>query len=252
MIASTLFAAYSLALLPFDPPAPKRGDRYGRGERCWLCGGATNGAGWPQAIAIAPTFTQHNLACCGASDAVCQACAATMAPEAFQAMVRARNLPLKTWAQCGWHSYSHFIRDTGAYEAPVPSRSREIMLDPPPGWWLLALNTTGKKHTIFRARVATERGRFPVQVDEDTLWVRHAEYRACLAAFERLTALGCGKDGVETGRYHPADTMRAGLAPWREAEDAMAPWRERAPGLVGLVRLVARSAKAQAQGDPVP
>lgn len=235
----TQFCARVLGLLPFDPPAPKR---YGASSYCWLCGGETLGIGWSQETAIAPTFTQHNTAKRHDSDAVCQGCAALTKAETYQAMIKRLGLPIKIWTQCGWHSYSHYIREDGHYEAPVPSRMREILLDPPSGHWLLTVNSSGQKHTIFRGTIATSRDYFPVQVDEETVWIAHANFLAALAAWEHLAALGCGKAGIETGRYHPADTMRAGLAAWRPAEAAMAPWRA-FPGLVTIVRHVARSAK---------
>lgn len=239
----TQFAAAALGISSYPPPEPKRGARYGSARRCWLCGGETAGEGWPQALAIAPTFTQHNTAKCCDSDAVCQPCAAVTRAESFQAIVTTRALPIKTWTQCGWHSYSHFIRETGHYEAPVPSRVREILTAPPPGRWLLCLNTSGQKHTIFRATVASDRDCFPVQIDEDTLWVRHGAFLACLADFERLAALGAGRDEIATGDYHPETARRAGLAAWRQAEEVMRPWRSDHPGLVDLVAICARSRK---------
>lgn len=234
---ATQFAATALGLLPYAPP---RG--HCRDPWCWLCGGETGGVGWRQTDAIAPTFTQHNMAQRGDCGAVCQACASLTRAESFQALVARKQLSIKTWKQCGWHSYSHFIREDGHYEAPTPSRMREILLNPPVGRWLLTLNTTGKKHTIFRASVASSAVWFPLQVDEETIWTGVEEFVGCLGAFERLTALGCGKDGVQTGRYHPADTMRAGLGNWLPAERVMAEWRDRRPALVALVRIVAQSA----------
>ena len=168
----TQFAARALGLLPCPPPEPKRGPRYGVSPVCWLCGGPTDGEGWPQATAIAPTFTQHNAAKAGDSDAVCQSCAALTRAATFQAMVTTRGLPLKVWTQCGWHSYSHHIREDGHYEAPAPDAARSILIDPPAGRWMLCLNTTGKKHTIFRGAVSQSRGAYPVQVDETTVWCR--------------------------------------------------------------------------------
>lgn len=241
----TQFCARALGLPPHEPPASRRGARYGASAPCWLCGGATGGVGWPQALAVAPTFTSHNAARRPDSDAVCQACAAFTRAETFQALVASRGLPLKTWTQCGWHSYSHHVRGDGHYEAPVPSRARDILLAPPPGRWVLALNTTGQKHTLFRGAVADSAARaVPVQLDETTVWADRAAFAACLGDFERLTALGCGSDSVHTGRYHPEDIARAGLARWRPAEARMERWRASDPSLLALVRAVARSAKA--------
>jgi hypothetical protein len=239
----TQFVAGALGVADYPPPIPKRGERFGSASRCWLCGGGTAGVGWPQDVAIAPTFTQHNTSKMSDSDAVCQSCAALTRAETFQAMVAARKLPIKIWTQAGWHSYSHFVREDGYYEAPVPSRMREILIDPPAGRWVLTINSTGKKHTLFRAGVACGREMFTVQVDEETLWGVHDGFLACLADFERLTMLGCRKDDVLSGVYHPESVRRAGLAQWKAAEDIIRPWRAEAPAMLALTHFVARALK---------
>lgn len=246
----TQFAARALDISDFPPPQPKRGTRYGLSVRCWLCGGETDGVGWPQSVAIAPTFTQHNCAKMQDSDAVCQSCAALTRAETFQAMVKARGLPVKTWTQCGWHSYSHYIREDGHYEAPIPARVREILNDPPEGKWLLCINTSGQKHTIFRGTVATGRDRFPVQVDEETVWTGREEVGRCISDFERLATLGFGRDEIATGNYNPTNTLRAGIRAWREADEPMRIWREARPDLVALAAIAARSRKTLAEVPP--
>jgi hypothetical protein len=250
----TQFVASSLGIASYPPPESKRGPRYGKSDRCWLCGGDTYGLGWPLALAIAPTFTQHNCAKCLDSDAVCQSCTVLTRAETWQGVVTLRKLPLKVWTQAGWHSYSHFVQEDGHYEAPVPSRVREILLDPPSGRWVLAINTSGKKHTIFRGAVASGRGIIPVQMDEETIWASHGDVLACLADFERLTSLGCRKDDVLSGNYHPEAVHRAGLRAWHAAEAPMPSWRQEHPGVIALVHFVARGPKfekEEAEEKPV-
>lgn len=235
----TQFVSRSLGLLPYEPPEPKRGARYAADARCWLCGGATDGMGWPQSVAIAPTFTQHNTAKAGDSDAVCQGCAALTRADTFQGMIKHRGLPIKIWTQCGWHSYSHFIREDGHYEAPSREVMRAIALSPPQGRWVLAINTTGQKHTLFRGAVASNQGFFPVQMDETTIWCRKDRLAACMADFEALAALGFSKDSILSGVYHPAQMLKVGLARWEPAESRMAPWRSEDPDMLALVHLIA-------------
>lgn len=40
----------------FPPPAPKRGPRFGLDAQCCLCGGVTEGVGWPRKLGIADTL----------------------------------------------------------------------------------------------------------------------------------------------------------------------------------------------------
>jgi CRISPR type IV-associated protein Csf1 len=249
--ATSQFVARSLRIDRFPPPEPARGRRFAKSASCWLCGGDTGRQGWPREAILPPTFTQHNIARRGDSDAICQPCAAILSGESFKALVAARALPVKTWTQCGWHSYSHFVREDGYYAVPDRETSRAILLDPPGGRWLLALNPTGQQHTIIRASVATGRDSFPVQFGEERVWVRCERLARCLAAFEALSALGFSKDDTLGGRYHPESMRRAGLARWRPAEEAIRPWREREPSLMGLVYHVARSPKFYASTQSV-
>lgn len=247
--ASALIASW-LGIAVCPPPEAKRGRRHGVAPHCWLCGGDTHGEGWPRDTLLPPTFTQHNIARRIDSDSVCQPCAAILRGEVFQDMVRARALPVKTWTQCGWHSYSHHVREDGHYAVPDRETSRAILIDPPPRRWALALNPTGQQHTLIRAHVASSRDCFPVQLGETAVWIDEVRFRACLAAFEALSALGFGKDDILSGAYHPESMRRAGLARWRPAEEAVRPWREDEPGMFALVHHVARSPKHFAPVEP--
>lgn len=246
----TQFSARVLGIADFPPPEPRHGPRYAASRLCWLCGGDTGGRGWPQSLAIAPTFTQHNTARCGDSDAVCQSCAALTRAGTYQEMVRARGLDIKLWSQAGWHSYSHFIREDGVYSAPLHDDMRRILLDPPPCRYVLTINTSGMKHTIFRAAVASDRDYFPVQIDETTVWGRRADVTSCMADFEAMSALGFSKDDTLAGRYHPAGLLRAGLARWRPAEERMTVWRSRHPDLMAIIHLAARGPRHFAPVEP--
>lgn len=241
----TQFVAHALDIASFPPPKPKRGAQFGAGDKCWLCGGDTGGVGWPQATAIAPTFTNHNQSRANWSDAVCQPCAALTRAESWQAVVARRELSLKTWTQAGWHSYSHFVCEDGVYECPTPSRIRAILIDPPAGRWVLGINPSGKKHTLFKAAICDgASGSLTVQFDETRLYFSTTDFHRCLAAFEALAGIGCAKDDILSGRYSPVSVMRAGAA-WRPAEMTIRPWRESRDDLMELVHFCALSATAQ-------
>ena len=241
METSTQFVARALGLLPF-PMTSKRGAP--TGAQCWLCGGEVGDNPWRQDDAIAPTFTNHNQARAPQSDAVCQSCASLTRAESWQALIGRRGMTVKTWTQAGWHSYSHFVVDDGGYECPTPSRVREILLDPPSGRWLLGINPSGKKHTIFRAAIAHGDG-LAVQVDENRVYAARDEFAACLADFEAMTSLGVSKDDALTGNYNSTATLRAGIAKWRPIEMRLADWRRSRRDLLDLVCFCARSASAQ-------
>lgn len=251
-VTTSLFIATALGIARCEPPPARRGSRYGRCAHCWLCSGATGGEGWPRETLLAPTFTQHNMARRIDSDAICQPCAAVISGDVFKELIASRRLPVKTWTQCGWHSYSHYVHESGDYAVPDREMARAILSSPPAGRWVMALNPTGQQHTLIRAAVASSRHRFPVQLGDETVWVTQADFVACLSAFEALSELGFSKDDTLRGEYHPESMRRAGLARWRPAEEAARPWRDGDPALFALVHNVSRSAKFYGPPEPSP
>ncbi len=243
MTSSTHFAAAILGLSPMAPPADRKGNiHYGPDTHCWLCGGATEGKGWRHEDAIADTFTQHNLAAITDSVTICWQCVAFTAPASFQALVKARDLPIKTttkdgrpWVQAGWHCYSHFVSEPDHYECPGPARVREILLDPPAQKFLLTLNPSGKKHTLFRGRVSPSRDLFAVHFEDETFSVRLPDVARCMVDFEAMSRLGFSKEQTLTGRYSQYQILQAGLEAWRIGEGAIAAWRTLEPSLLGLI-----------------
>lgn len=240
------FTARVLGLLPWEPPTPKRGPRFGTSQDCWLCGGPTGGVGWPKATAIAPTFTNHNLAAAPWSDAVCQACVATSSGETWKTYTQAHpEMGLKAVHPLSWRSYSHVIW-AGGHECPTKATVKQRLLDPPPPPFLFVVALSGQKHLLFRAHVATDRDRFPVQLEEEWVLVDRLRLATCLADFERLLALGCRRDAIFSSHYSAYEMMAAGVATWRDAEVVWAPWR-REPGYARLAHLAARPPEAEEQ-----
>ena len=243
-LTPTRFAAAALGIADHPPPADRKGKiAFGACPSCWLCSGPTDGRGWQQADAFPGTFTQFSCAVLPDSDAVCQPCVAMTTGAVFKTLVTARGLDIKLWSQCGWHSYSHLVTGRGDYEAPKPGRVREILLDPPEPPFVLGLNPSGQKHSLFRTRVAASRDLFPLHYDERTFMVGRGRFAALLTDLERMSALGFSKEQSETGRYHPESIRRAGLAAWRAGEARMALWRASEPDLLDLAAWVGRGPK---------
>lgn len=238
----TQFAASVIGVELSDPPADRKGNvAFGNDASCWLCGGPTDGKGWPQEAAISPTFTQNNLARTQDSGTVCSACAALTKAKTFQAAVAKHGLDIKIWTQAGWHCYSHLVIAPGTYECPKPSRVRDILLDPPHEPFLLGINASGQKHSVFRCRVATDRDVFPVHFDDETFDVDRARFVQVLETLEELSKLGFSKDQSASGRYHPESIRRAGLSVWRPLEEQMQVRRQTEQQLLGLAVFCGRS-----------
>lgn len=203
-------------------------------DPCWLCGGPTQGHGIDRKSAIPDTFASHNSARCQSSGIVCTSCAYFAVGKTWHDHVASSpSLDVKLWGTASWRNYGHFF-SPGNHECPKPARWREILVSPPEGPFLACVSLTGQKNLIFRGVVALDSAFFPVQVEEETMWIDRADFVRCLEAFEAVMALGIGRDQVLTGRYHQSSIMKAGIAAWRRAEDAVSQWRMMKPNLLTL------------------
>lgn len=259
LLTASRFAWTCIGAPAHEPPEPRRGKpRYGTHPLCWLCGGITEGRGWPRAVAIAPTFTNHNLAACPASDTVCEPCAYFAWGDGWRAYCAARpDLALKSVPPLSWRSYSHVFApsEPGGHRCPTRRQWRALLLDPPDPPFLLVIAESGQKHVLFRGRVAGSRDVYPVQVEEDTPLVERARLADCIDLFEALLHLGFTRDEVATGRYAPHRTLAAGREVWQAAETRMAAMRARRPHDVRLAHFAAHGPKqtaAQPNAAPPP
>lgn len=246
MKTATQFAWTCCDAGDYPPPEPTRKNvhRYGQDDACWLCGGPTNGVGWPRKQALAVTFCDHNKAARMDSETVCQACAATSKSAAWQQYCAAyperglwSHFPDKDNGKaprdCNWLYFSHLF-SPGWHETPSRARWREILLNPPEPPFLMIMAINGQKQLVFRGRVSQSRDAFWVQADDTRVLVRPERFRECLGAFESLYHAGFSKDSIVSGEYHSGQLAKTGLSAWKPLEDAIRPWRQSDPGLLLL------------------
>lgn len=210
---------------------------------CRICGGPAGPDATPFEAAVPPTFANPNVLPCPQSPVVCPACVALVGRDAkatWDAYVAAHpEAGLKTGRSMSWRSYSHAFWP-GYHEAPKRERWRDLLVDPPEPPFLFVLSETAQKHLLFRAAVAQSRAWYPLQVEEDRVWIDLAAFREVLEAFEDLLALGFSREQVATGRYHHGQLLKVGLRRWRVAEGRFAPQRAMYPEYVRVCQLIAR------------
>ena len=251
-LTASQFAWACIGSPPWPPPEPKRGKaRFGAHPRCWLCGGPTEGEGWPRTVAIPDTFTNTNLAAVPVSDAVCQPCVYMSAGDAWRDYTtRHPEKGLKSMQPLSWRSYSHVFRP-GFHDCPTRAGWRTLLLNPPQPPFLFVIAVTGQKHLLFRGQIAHSRDVYPAQLEEEGLIVPRRIFARLLADFELLYQLGFSKDSILSGVYH-AGQMRAvgerlGLETLRRLLQGMERWRQREPGLMRLAHFCAQ--RADTEGD---
>jgi len=219
------------------------------GERCYVCGLPDDKPGWDRRTMLGDTWTNGHKVKAPESVMICQACAATLRGESWAVYAERRaDLGLKAKHPISWKSYPHAIW-TGTHLIPRGEAWRDLLLNPPEPPFLFAIPTSAQKHILFLAAVATSRDRYPVQVEEDTVWVDREAFAQCLAAAEVLLLLGFSRDQVETGRYHQESIRRAGLRAFRDAEAAFAPWRIAQPAWARLAVMVGHRPEKRTKED---
>ena len=196
-MTASQFAARIVGFDKYPPPIAATGDR------CWLCGGFTNGVGWRREDWIKPTFTNHNEACCLDSDAICQACVAMSSKEPWEQYVAAHpEMGLKTGHAMSWRFYSHVFSHVG-HRCPTKPEWRMLLVEPPEPPFLCVISTSGQKHLIFRARVSHSRDRYWLRFEDQLLYVDRRSIAQRIALVEQALAAGMVRVEIESGQYRP-------------------------------------------------
>ncbi len=211
---------------------------------CWLCAGKIKaGAGWDLKRAISKTFTNHNQAKCLTSKALCPECVAFMKKPTWSRYVEDHpDEDLKDGKPMGWNSYSHiFFKNT--HISPNRIKWREYLLNPPKPPFLFSVTTTGKKHLIFRGKVAHSKDVFPVKFEEEDFIVDRVLFKKCLLDFELMYDLGFSKASILSGEYNQAQIIKTGVKKWDLLEQKIKHWRANEKNLIRLVEFCAQKTK---------
>jgi len=242
----THFACQCVGITEYPPPEPKRGAaRYGADAQCWLCGSETHGIGWPRSVAISETFTVPTLAAVPDSQTVCWQCAAMAHSETWAAY--ARRHPERGIKAGGdhrdlnWFCYSHaFAPSLGGAEHPRRERWRVLLVEPPEPPFLFSITTSGKKHHVFKGEVAYSRDCYPVQLDDERVFVHTGILADTFTAFEALYQAGFSKDEILSGKYAGYKILKLGFARWQALEAAITGCRSTVPGMMRLAAFCAQ------------
>lgn len=209
-------------------------------EPCWLCGGPTRGVGWLRDQWLTPSFTNHNLAAHPSSRAVCQACVALSSKSTWETYVAAHTEKgLKTGHAMSWRFYSHVFAEN-LHDCPTRERWRQWLLEPPEPPFVFCVSTSGKKHLLFRCRVAGSREVYPVQFEDEHIMVRRPAITRCLSDVEEGLAAGLRRDDILTGRYNSRQALNMGLINWHRLEFSLARWRRLEPSILRLAHRFAK------------
>ena len=91
---------------------------------------------------------------------------------------------------------------------------REVLLDPPQLPFVAVVSLAGKTKILHRAAVALDRESFPVQVEEDRVWVISSLMAFFIHLVESALAAGWTRDEVLSGECRQSVAFRMGLGGW--------------------------------------
>lgn len=105
----------------------------------------------------------------------------------------------------------------------IPTRveQRDWLLNPPDPPFKIAIAESGQKHILYLAETGYSRDMFPVQFEEDGLWLDRKDFEATLGVYEKLLALEFSKTEINSGNYRP-DRVAASFERWQELEPVIA------------------------------
>lgn len=219
-------------------------------DKCWLCGGETEGQGWRVKDVISSAFTDGNLAKEPTSSTICYSCTALMKKEAWELACEKHGyspyFPVKDDKKpcvANWMFSSHVFSKDG-WVRPERSAIAGFLLNPPKPPFVITLADVGKKHVIFKAQVSHSVDDFFVNIDEQTIKVNRQTFSNLL---ELVEGAYChfSKDSILTGDYNQHAVMTAGLKVWRGFEDKLRVFRETDKDLLKLACFVARKREVE-------
>lgn len=173
---------------------------------CWLCG-VQAGRTYPRSRYRKPTFSDDDHAASPDSDRLCPACAWCL-----DAYKRLRSRAIVVTAD----------------QAVLMTRGeiKPHLLAPPDPPFAILIPTSFQLHLFYRARMAYDRGRFPVQFERQTLTIDRAAFAGLLGHVEALRALGHTVGEITAGQLRYRTLKLHGDVDGALAHSrALDPWR---------------------------
>lgn len=217
----------------------------GSDDKCWLCGGETEGLGHRLKDVITSAFTDGNLAKVQDSQTICYSCAGLMKKETWQQACEKHGhspfFPIKDGKKpclSNWMFSSHVFSADG-WLRPERADIANILLHPPSPPFVIVLADVGKKHVIFKSQISHSQDDYFVNIDEQTICVNRQKLKELLELVEYAYQY-FSKDSILTGNYNQQAILQAGLKLWREIEDKITTYRACNQDLLKLACFVAR------------
>lgn len=170
-------------------------------EKCWLCGGDTDGYGTPANKTIKPTFTDVPFSRAPRSNSICRGC---------------------SWALSYRELRNYSILATKD-ELFHPSRDelREILLSPPEPPFVLCIAATGQKWLHFKAKVNYSNKRISVQFEDINVVVKPIGFKTVIELVEELYSNGFIKDEILNWDFPAHKILDFGLDRFQSIENKM-------------------------------
>lgn len=175
------------------PPAPGCKD-----DKCWLCGGDTNGRGTPKKKTIKPTFTNHDIAKAPMSESICEAC---------------------TWglSNASLRNYSILATSKGL-EHPSKIQIREYLTNPPEPPFVFTIAVSGQKWLHILAKINYSNKIFEVMYEQTPVKVNPEKFKTLIELIEELYNAGFTKDEILKGDYQAHKIQSFSIKRFEEIE----------------------------------
>lgn len=173
-------------------------------EKCYLCGGYTDGHGRPVSIAILPTFTDRDKARFPQSQSICPGCAFCLSFSSLR-------------------NYS-MISTENKLLHPTRQELRQNLLLPPEPPFVFCVAVSGQKWLHFRTKISFSEDNFPVQFEETLVYVNVEQFTFLLSIIEVLYDV-FSKEEIFTGDYKQNRIKQFGISRFQQTEDKLSKYR---------------------------
>lgn len=173
-------------------------------ERCWMCGGLTQGRGMLVADRITEMFSDIHLMRWKESRSLCEGCAALQSQKPFRL-------------------YSSLITEGGVRHVARATWA-EVLPNPPEPPWTACLAVSGQKHLFFKTQVNRQNSLVYVQMEDLGIRFDPAELRDLLEVVERLYTV-FAKDEILNGDYSSRRVQQYGISEFERDDWYVAKYR---------------------------
>jgi CRISPR type IV-associated protein Csf1 len=177
------------------------------------------------------------------SRSLCKYCYCFIYKESFDEYIKGYKIKeIKNNNTVSWRSFSHIFYE-GYHEFLNHETMRYYLLNLPNHPFMISLSTSGQKHIIYQSKIAYSKDYFPIQLEDNPLWIKYSLFLDCLFHFETLYNLGFSKQDILTGELNINQLLKSKFNEVKIINEELNKYRNKYNDIITLCNFIAQKEK---------